>query len=211
MKISISYQVLMIILAAFYTLHLKCIKRLAKHMVRIVWRITCLLAAPVTSESVIWVSELFRESVKEQAKGLLTGAAKFQVSMSIAYGLLTPSFNKPVVFYFGKCMNYKDRLTEYTQGRLSELSDADGYEPDRPALTNLLWFPDKVISNEVIAAKLKIMSDADRKRMKYLSGYDGNESLYDDEYSKAESTVAKECLKYLQNRKEVAYDWYRKS
>jgi hypothetical protein len=150
--------------------------------------------------------ELFRESIKEQAKGLLTGAAKFKVSMSIAYGLLTPSFNKPIVFYFEKCMNYKDRLTKYTQGRLSELSNVDDYEPNKLALTNLLWFLDKVISNEVIVAKLKIMSDADRKRMKYLSRYDGNESLYDDEYSKAESTIAKECLKYLQNKKEVAYD-----
>lgn len=44
--------------------------------------------------------EQFRESIKEQAKGLLKGAAKFQVGMSIAYGLLTPSFNKPIVFYF---------------------------------------------------------------------------------------------------------------
>lgn len=44
--------------------------------------------------------EQFRESIREQAEGLLRGAAKFQVSMSIAYGLLTPSFNKPIVFYF---------------------------------------------------------------------------------------------------------------
>lgn len=44
--------------------------------------------------------EQFRESIKEQAKGLLRGAAKFQVGMSIAYGLLTPSFDKPIIFYF---------------------------------------------------------------------------------------------------------------
>ena len=44
----------------------------------------------------------FREAIKEQAKGLLKGAAKFQVSMSIAYGLLNPAFDKPIVFYFEK-------------------------------------------------------------------------------------------------------------
>lgn len=44
----------------------------------------------------------FREAIKEQAKGLLKGAAKFQVSMSIAYGLLNPTFDKPIVFYFEK-------------------------------------------------------------------------------------------------------------
>lgn len=44
--------------------------------------------------------EQFREAIKEQAEGLLRGAAKFQVIMSIAYGLLTPSFDKPIVFYF---------------------------------------------------------------------------------------------------------------
>ena len=58
----------------------------------------------------------------------------------------------------------------------------------------------------MIVAKLKIMADTDRKRKKYLSRYDGNESLYNDEYSKEESTIAKECLKYLQNKKEVAYE-----
>lgn len=142
------------------------------------------------------------EAIKEQAKGLLKGAAKFQVSMSIAYGLLNPAFDKPIVSYFEKCMNYKDRLTKYIQGRLSESSNVDDYEPNKLALTNLLWFLGKVTSNEVIVAKLKIMSDADRKRKKYLSRYDGNESLYDDEYSKAVSTIAKECLTYLQNKKE---------
>ena len=144
----------------------------------------------------------FREAIKEQAKGLLKGASKFQVNMSIAYGLLTPSFDKPIVFYFEKCMNYKDRLTKYIQGRLYELSNVDDYEPNKLALTNLLWFLGKVTSNEVIVAKLKIMSDADRKRKKYLYRYDGNESLYDDEYSKAVSTIAKESLTYLQNKKE---------
>ena len=122
--------------------------------------------------------------------------------MSIAYGLLNPAFDKPIVFYFEKFMNYKDRLTKYIQGRLSESSNVDDYEPNKLALTNLLWFLGKVTSNEVIVAKLKIMSDADRKRKKYLSRYDGNESLYDDEYSKAVSTIAKECLTYLQNKKE---------
>ena len=141
--------------------------------------------------------EQFRESIKEQAKGLLRGAAKFQVGMSIAYGLLTPSFDKPIVFYFEKCMNYKDRLTKYIQGRLSELSDVDDYEPNKLTLTNLLWFLHKVTSNEVIVAKLKIMVDADRKRNKYLSRCDCVGSLYDDKYFKAISTIGKECLVYL--------------
>lgn len=42
----------------------------------------------------------FRESIREQAEGLLRVSAKFQVSMSIAYGPLTPSFDKPAVFCF---------------------------------------------------------------------------------------------------------------
>ena len=99
-------------------------------------------------------------------------------------------------------MNYKKVLTRYIQRRLSELSNVYDYEPNKLALTNLLWFLGKVTSNEVIVAKLKIMSDADRKRKKYLSRYDGNESLYDDEYSKAVSNIAKESLTYLQNKKE---------
>ena len=99
-------------------------------------------------------------------------------------------------------MNYKKVLTRYIQERLSELSNVDDYEPNKLALTNLLWFLGKVTSNEVIVAKLKIMSDADRKRKKYLYRYDGNESLYDDEYSKAVSNIAKESLTYLQNKKE---------
>lgn len=44
--------------------------------------------------------EQFREAIKEQAKGLLKGAAKFQVNMSIAYGLIQPAFDNPVEFYF---------------------------------------------------------------------------------------------------------------
>lgn len=99
-------------------------------------------------------------------------------------------------------MIYKKVLTRYIQGRLSELSNVDAYEPNKLALTNLLWFLGKVTSNEMIVAKLRIMVDADIKRKKYLSRYDGNESLYDDEYSKAVSTIAKECLTYLQNKKE---------
>lgn len=46
--------------------------------------------------------EQFREAIKEQAKGLLKGAAKFQVNMSIAYGLIQPAFDNPVEFYFEK-------------------------------------------------------------------------------------------------------------
>lgn len=98
-------------------------------------------------------------------------------------------------------MNYKKVLTRYIQGRLSELSNVDDYEPNKLALTNLLWFLGKATSNEVIVAKLKIMVDADIKRKKYLSRYDGNESLYDDEYSKAVSTIGKKCLSYLRNAK----------
>lgn len=46
--------------------------------------------------------EQFRKAIKEQAKGLLKGAAKFQVDMSIAYGLIQPAFDNPVEFYFEK-------------------------------------------------------------------------------------------------------------
>lgn len=46
--------------------------------------------------------EQFRKAIKEQAEGLLRGAARFQVKMSIAYGLLIPAFDAPVVFYFEK-------------------------------------------------------------------------------------------------------------
>lgn len=96
-------------------------------------------------------------------------------------------------------MIYKKVLTRYIQGRLSELSDVDTYEPNKLALTNMLWFLGKVTSNEMIVAKLRIMVDADIKRKKYLSRYDGNESLYDDDYSKAVGSIGKECLAYLQN------------
>lgn len=44
--------------------------------------------------------EQFRAEIKRQAVGLLRGAAKFQVKMSIVYGLIVPQFNKEVVFYF---------------------------------------------------------------------------------------------------------------
>lgn len=94
-------------------------------------------------------------------------------------------------------MIYKKVLTRYIQGRLSELSDVDTYEPNKLALTNMLWFLGKVTSNEMIVAKLRIMVDADIKRKKYLSRYDGNESLYDDDYSKAVGTIGKKCLSYL--------------
>ena len=96
-------------------------------------------------------------------------------------------------------MNYKKILTRYIQGRLSELSNVDAYEPNKLALTNMLWFLGKATSNEVIVAKLKIMDGADIKRKKYLSRYDGNESLYEDDYSKAVGSIGKECLAYLQN------------
>lgn len=103
-------------------------------------------------------------------------------------------------------MNYKKVLTKYIQGRLSELSNVDAYEPKKMALTNMLWFLSKMTSNEVIVAKLRIMVDADIKRKKYLSRYDGNESLYDDEYSEVVSTIGKKCLSYLRNAKKEVQD-----
>ena len=103
-------------------------------------------------------------------------------------------------------MIYKKVLTRYIQGRLSELSNVDAYEPTKLALTNLLWFLGKATSNEMIVAKLRIMVDADIKRKKYLSRYNGNESLYDDEYSKAVSTIGKKCLSYLRNTKKEVQD-----
>lgn len=51
-------------------------------------------------------------------------------------------------------MIYKKVLTRYIQGRLSELSNVDAYEPNKLALTNLLWFLGKATSNEMIVAKL---------------------------------------------------------
>lgn len=103
-------------------------------------------------------------------------------------------------------MNYKKVLTKYIQGRLSELSNVDAYEPKKMTLTNMLWFLSKITSNEVIVAKLRIMVDADIKRKKYLSRYDGNESLYDDEYSESVGTIGKECLSYLRNAKKEVQD-----
>ena len=103
-------------------------------------------------------------------------------------------------------MNYKKILTRYIQGRLSELSNVDAYEPNKLALTNMLWFLGKATSNEVIVAKLKIMDGADIRRKKYLSRYDGNESLYEDDYSKAVGTIGKDCLTYLQNAKNEVQD-----
>lgn len=104
-------------------------------------------------------------------------------------------------------MNYKNVLTRFIQGRLSELSNVDTYDSQKMSLTNMLWFLRKTTSNEVIVAKLRIMVDADIKRKKYLSRYDDNESLYDDKYSKAVSTIGKKCLSYLRNAKrEVQYE-----
>ena len=103
-------------------------------------------------------------------------------------------------------MNYKKVLTRYIQERLF-----DAYELNKLALTNMLWFLGKATSNEVIVAKLKIMVDADIKRKKYLSRYDSNESLYDDEYFKAVSTIGKKCLSYLRNAKKEVQDEYKTS
>lgn len=103
-------------------------------------------------------------------------------------------------------MNYKKVLTRFIQGRLSELSNVDTYDPQKMALNNMLWFLRKTTSNEVIVAKLRIMVDADIKRKKYLSRYDDNESLYDDKYSKAVSTIGKKCLSYLRNAKREVQD-----
>lgn len=67
-------------------------------------------------------------------------------------------------------MNYKKVLTRYIQGRLLELSNVDAYEPNKLALTNMLWFLGKATSNEVIVAKLKIMDGADIKERNILVG-----------------------------------------
>lgn len=61
-----------------------------------------LLAVPVIFRKRDMSIEQFRNVIKEQAEGLLRGAARFQVKMSIAYGLLIPAFDSPVVFYFEK-------------------------------------------------------------------------------------------------------------
>lgn len=49
--------------------------------------------------------EQFRAEIKRQAVGLLSGAAKFQVKMSIAYGLIVPLFDKEIEFYFEKVIH----------------------------------------------------------------------------------------------------------
>ena len=148
-----------------------------------------------------------KEFVKEMTdRGYDVTTMKFEISPKLPN---YERFNGLSEKYYGKensRMNYKKVLTRYIQGRLSELSDVDDYEPNKLALNNLLWFLHKVTSNELIVAKLKIMVDADIKRKKYLSRYDGNESLYDDEYSKAVSTIGKKCLSYLRNAKKEVQD-----
>lgn len=143
-----------------------------------------------------------KEFVKEMTdRGYDVTTMKFEISPKLPN---YERFNGLSEKYYGKeksRMNYKKVLTRYIQGRLSELSNVDDYEPNKLALTNILFFLGKVTSNELIVAKLKIMVDADIKRKKYLSRYDGNESLYDDEYSKAVSTIGKKCLSYLRNAK----------
>lgn len=96
-------------------------------------------------------------------------------------------------------MKYKEVLARYVQKRLTELSEVDEYEPNKLALTNLLWFLGKVTSNEMIVARLKIMIDADLKRKEYLSKSDN--AFLDDEYSKGASAIGKECLAYLRKQK----------
>lgn len=61
-----------------------------------------LLAVPVIFRKRDMSIEQFRNVIKEQAEGLLRGAARFQVKMSIAYGLLIPAFDSPKVFSFEK-------------------------------------------------------------------------------------------------------------
>ena len=148
-----------------------------------------------------------KEFVKEMTdRGYDVTTMKFEISPKLPN---YERFNGLSEKYYGKensRMNYKKVLTRYIQGRLSELSNVDAYEPNKLALTNILFFLGKVTSNELIVAKLKIMVDADIKRKKYLSRYDGNESLYDDEYSKAVSTIGKKCLSYLRNAKKEVQD-----
>lgn len=101
-------------------------------------------------------------------------------------------------------MKYKEVLARYVQKRLTELSEVDEYEPNKLALTNLLWFLGKVTSSELIVARLKIMIDADLKRKEYLSKFDNalfNDASLDGEYSKGTSAIGKECLAYLRKQK----------
>ena len=148
-----------------------------------------------------------KEFVKEMTdRGYDVTTMKFEISPKLPN---YERFNGLSEKYYGKeksRLNYKKVLTRYIQGRLSELSNVDDYEPNKLALTNILFFLGKVTSNELIVAKLKIMVDADIKRKKYLIRYDGNESLYDDEYSKAVSTIGKKCLSYLRNAKKEVQD-----
>ncbi len=61
-----------------------------------------LLAVPVIFRKRDMSIELFRNAIKQQAEGLLRDAARFQVNMSISYGLLIPAFKALIVFYFEK-------------------------------------------------------------------------------------------------------------
>lgn len=49
--------------------------------------------------------EQFRKAIVDQARGLIKGSAKFQVNMSLAYGLIEEHFDKPVRFYFETIIN----------------------------------------------------------------------------------------------------------
>ena len=49
--------------------------------------------------------EQFRQAIVEQARGLVRGSAKFQVNMSLAYGLIEEHFDRPVRFYFETIIN----------------------------------------------------------------------------------------------------------
>lgn len=61
-----------------------------------------LLAVPVIFRKRDMSIELFRNAIKQQTEGLLRDAARFQVNMSISYGLLIPAFKALIVFYFEK-------------------------------------------------------------------------------------------------------------
>lgn len=108
-------------------------------------------------------------------------------------------------------MKYKEVLARYVQKRVTELSEVDEYEPNKLALTNLLWFLGKVTSSELIVARLKIMIDADLKRKEYLSKFDNalfNDASLDDEYSKGTSAIGKECLAYLRKQRTMKQAYY---
>ena len=108
-------------------------------------------------------------------------------------------------------MKYKEVLARYVQKRLTELSEVDEYEPNKLALTNLLWFLGKVTSSELIVARLKIMIDADLKRKEHLSKFDNalfNDASLDGENSKGTSAIGKECLAYLRKQRTMKYADY---